>query len=131
MSALKLLSLDNNFKKNMVMPLPILNTGLTRLRQALKIPIKSIETTEPIINQWRWPEHQIINWSLNELNINFGSLYKKVFLVNGDTGAHNYLPSTSCIEDGNILNIANGIGGKNTDEILILENESIARISIN
>ncbi len=69
--------------------------------------------------------------TLKEINMNFGSLYKKIFLVNGDTGAHNYLPSTSCIEDGNILNIANGIGGKNTDEILILENESIARISIN
>jgi len=69
--------------------------------------------------------------SLNELNMRFKGLYKKIYIVNGDTGAHNFLPSTSCIEDEDILNIVNGIGGKNTDEILILENENIVRISIN
>lgn len=68
--------------------------------------------------------------SLRELYNEIGDIYEKIYVVNGDTGAHPFLPSTSCIKSGNISQIANGVGGKKDDEVLVLSNNNLFRFLI-
>ncbi|MDA9936290.1 metallophosphoesterase [Gammaproteobacteria bacterium] len=68
--------------------------------------------------------------SIEAIDSLFGHLYKQIYIINGDTGAQDYLPSLSCISKKNTVNIANGIGGKVDDLILIINKEQILSMSI-
>tara|TARA_Y100000768_G_C23985737_1_gene688723 strand:- start:2955 stop:3842 length:888 start_codon:yes stop_codon:yes gene_type:complete len=70
------------------------------------------------------------NKFLREFSNEIGDIYEKIYVVSGDTGAHSFLPSTSCIKLQNISQIANGVGGKADDEILVLSNDHLFRFSI-
>lgn len=69
--------------------------------------------------------------SLQYFKSSFSNLYKKIYIISGDSGAHKYLPSTSCVHSDNLSNITNGLGDKKTDEILVLFGENIYRYKIN
>ncbi|MDB9815960.1 hypothetical protein OAD09_02080 [Gammaproteobacteria bacterium] len=69
--------------------------------------------------------------SIENFLADLGNLYKRIYIINGDTGAHKFLPSLSCIHSGNASHIVNGLGGKDIDEILVLSNEDIFRFKVN
>ena len=52
--------------------------------------------------------------------------YRKVNIISGDTGAHEFLPAYSCYSYKNILSIANGFGPRDLNYALVLSQNKIS-----
>ena len=62
----------------------------------------------------------------------FNKLFKKeLIVISGDSGAFTFLPRFSCLKNGNIKIISNGIGGVKDDTILVVSDKSIFKYKIN
>jgi len=51
--------------------------------------------------------------------------YNKVNIISGDTGAHAFLPAYSCYLHKNILSIANGVGSRDLNYALVINQDEI------
>jgi hypothetical protein len=57
-------------------------------------------------------------------------LYKNIYLISGDTGAFENLPTTLCIKKNNVSYVAQGIKNHGKNEILIINNNQLSKIKL-
>tara|TARA_B110000003_G_scaffold269501_1_gene300626 strand:- start:5984 stop:6880 length:897 start_codon:yes stop_codon:yes gene_type:complete len=51
--------------------------------------------------------------------------FREVRIISGDTGAFEFLPTTACYTYKNIFSITNGLGPRESNEVLIIKNNEI------
>jgi hypothetical protein len=51
--------------------------------------------------------------------------FREVKIFSGDTGAFEFLPTTACYTYKNIFSIANGLGPRESNQVLVVKNNEI------
>jgi len=51
--------------------------------------------------------------------------FREVKIISGDTGAFEFLPTTACYNYKNIFSIANGLGPRESNQVLVMKNNEI------
>lgn len=57
-------------------------------------------------------------------------LYKNIYLIAGDTGAFEHLPTSLCINYNNVFYVAQGIKNHGRNEVLLLNNDQLSKIEL-
>ncbi|MDA9626645.1 metallophosphoesterase [Pseudomonadota bacterium] len=57
-------------------------------------------------------------------------LYKNIYLISGDTGAFEKLPTTLCIKNNNVSYVVQGIKNHGKNEVLLINNNQLSKIKL-
>lgn len=66
----------------------------------------------------------------NSIVTKLSPLYKNIYLIAGDTGAFEHLPTSLCINYNNVFYLAQGIKSHGQNEVLLLNNNQLSKIKL-